>query len=683
MSSNKIRFKGQIRTYIMWPVWMTIFVAVFAIAMYFVDIRAGIAATVFAVIYSGVAYFLYFRDRGRVIKDLISFATQYGTIQKQLLRDLEIPYALLDESGKIIWKNTAFEQVMDLPGKTGKNITSLIPEITKEKLPKMEHETESVVSVNGRDFRASMNKVSLEALMEAPDAVETVDYDSYLIALYMFDVTEVNSLARQIEEEKMVCGLIYMDNYDEALESVDEARRSLVVALIDRQINKFFSKVDAIVKKLEKDKFLVVMKKKELDNISSNRFTILEEVKNANIGNELSFTLSIGFGAGSGSFVQNYEYARTAIDLALGRGGDQAIIKTDDEISYFGGKREVTAKNTRVKARVKAHALREIIENSDHIVIMGHKILDVDAFGSSIGIYRVAKTFNKKVNIVVDEETTSIRPMLEMMKHDGAHDESIFVSKEEAVEIASQNECTLVVVDVNRPSFTGCPPLLEMCQPIVVLDHHRQGAEKIENATLSYIEPYASSASEMVSEVLQYISDHVKLLSDEADCLYAGMMIDTNNFMTKTGVRTFEAAAYLRRNGADVTRVRKMFRDDVGAYKARAEIVANAEIFDRAFALAITPDTVVDSPTIIGAEAANELLNINGIRASFVLTMYQDEVYISARSIDDVNVQVIMEKLGGGGHMNVAGAQLADTTLDDAKAALIKVVREMKEKGEL
>ncbi|MBR4574410.1 MAG: DHH family phosphoesterase [Lachnospiraceae bacterium] len=683
MSSNKIRFKGQIRTYIMWPVWMTIFVAVFAIAMYFVDIRAGIAATVFAVIYSGVAYFLYFHDRGRVIKDLISFATQYGTIQKQLLRDLEIPYALLDESGKIIWKNAAFEQVMDLPGKTGKNITSLIPEITKEKLPKMEHETESVVSVNGRDFRASMNKVSLEALMEAPDAVETVDYDSYLIALYMFDVTEVNSLARQIEEEKMVCGLIYMDNYDEALESVDEARRSLVVALIDRQINKFFSKVDAIVKKLEKDKFLVVMKKKELDNISSNRFTILEEVKNANIGNELSFTLSIGFGAGSGSFVQNYEYARTAIDLALGRGGDQAIIKTDDEISYFGGKREVTAKNTRVKARVKAHALREIIENSDHIVIMGHKILDVDAFGSSIGIYRVAKTFNKKVNIVVDEETTSIRPMLEMMKHDGAHDESIFVSKEEAVEIASQNECTLVVVDVNRPSFTGCPPLLEMCQPIVVLDHHRQGAEKIENATLSYIEPYASSASEMVSEVLQYISDHVKLLSDEADCLYAGMMIDTNNFMTKTGVRTFEAAAYLRRNGADVTRVRKMFRDDVGAYKARAEIVANAEIFDRAFALAITPDTVVDSPTIIGAEAANELLNINGIRASFVLTMYQDEVYISARSIDDVNVQVIMEKLGGGGHMNVAGAQLADTTLDDAKAALIKVVREMKEKGEL
>ena len=683
MSSSNIRFKGQIRTYIMWPVWMTILVGVFALLMYFVDIRAGVFSTVFAVIYAGVAYFLYFHNRSRVVKDLISFATQYGQVQKQLLRNLEIPYALLDESGKVIWTNDAFEQVMNITRKYSKNISNLIPEITKEKLPKMEHETESVITVDGRDFRASMNKVSMDALMDAPDMVEIVDYDSYLIALYMFDVTEVNHLTRQIEEQKTVCGLIYMDNYDEALESVDEARRSLVVALIDRQINKYFSKVDAIVKKLEKDKFLVVMKRIELDNMVEKRFAILEEVKNANIGNELSFTLSIGFGAGNGSLIQNYEYARTAIDLALGRGGDQAVVKTDDEISYFGGKREVTAKNTRVKARVKAHALREIIENSDHIVIMGHKILDVDAFGASIGIYRVAKTFNKKVNIVVDEVTTSIRPMLEMINHDGAHDESIFVSKEGAVDIASSTECTLVVVDVNKPSFTGCSELLELCDTIVVLDHHRQGAEKIENATLSYIEPYASSASEMVSEVLQYISDHVKLMADEADCLYSGMMIDTNNFMTKTGVRTFEAAAYLRRNGADVTRVHKMFRDDAASYKARAEIVTNAEVYDGAFALAVTPDTIVDSPTIIGAEAANELLNINGIRASFVFTMHQGEVYISARSIDDVNVQVIMEKLGGGGHMNIAGAQLKETTVDDARKSLIRILREMREKGEL
>lgn len=690
MSSTSIRYKGEIRKYIMWPVWMILLVGVFAACMYFVDVKAGIGATVFFVIYAGVACFLYLHDRNTVFRELISFATQYGQIQKQLLMDLEIPYALLDEGGKIIWANDAFDKTMDITRKKYGSITNIIPEITDDRFPGVEHETEMVITVHDHDFRASMNKVTMKDLMDEPvggakesGAADDVDYDSYLIALYMFDITEVSALARQIEEQKTVCGLIYMDNYDEALESVDEARRSLAVALIDRQINKYFSKVDAIVKKMEKDKFLVLMKKKELDEMAKGRFAILEEVKNANIGNELAFSLSIGFGAGSESLIQNYEYARTAIDLALGRGGDQAIIKTDEEISYFGGKREVTGKNTRVKARVKAHALREIIENSDHIVIMGHKILDVDAFGSSIGIYRVARTFNKKVNIVVDEVTTSIRSMLEMISNDGKHDTGLFVSCEEAVEIASAAECTLVVVDVNRPSFTGCPALLELCHTIVVLDHHRQGAEKIENATLSYIEPYASSASEMVSEVLQYISDRVDLTANEADCLYGGMMIDTNNFMTKTGVRTFEAAAYLRKNGADVTRVRKMFRDDVESYKARAEIVSNAEIYDGAFAMAVTPDTVTDSPTIIGAEAANELLNINGIRASFVFTMHQGEVFISARSIDDVNVQVIMEKLGGGGHMNIAGTQLKDITIEEARRALIDVLREMKEKGEI
>ncbi len=690
MTNASIRYKGEIKKYIMWPIWMSLLVGLFAISMYFLDIRAGIAATIFLVIYAGIACFLYLHDRTTVFKELISFATQYGQIQKQLLTDLEIPYALLDETGKIIWANDAFEKTMNITRKKYGSITNLIPEITSDKFPGMEHETEIVITVDGHDFRASMNKVTMKELIDDPEgeggeeALSTdIDYRSYLIALYMFDVTEVNSLTRQIEEQKMVCGLVYMDNYDEALESVDEARRSLVVALIDRQINRYFSKIDAIVKKLEKDKFLVIMQRRELDDIAKNRFAILEEVKNANIGNEISISLSIGFGAGNDSFLQNYEYARTAIDLALGRGGDQAIIKTDDEISYFGGKREVKGKNTRVKARVKAHALREIIESSDHIIIMGHKILDVDAFGSSIGIYRVAKTFNKKVNIVVDEVTTSIRSMLEMITKDGAHEDDLFVSTEKAVEIASSSDCTLVVVDVNRPSYTGCPPLLELCNVIVILDHHRQGAEKIENATLSYIEPYASSASEMVSEVLQYISDEVALKADEADCLYGGMMIDTNNFMTKTGVRTFEAAAYLRKNGADVTRVRKMFRDDVSSYKARAEIVSNAEIYDRVFAMAVTPDTVVDSPTIIGAEAANELLNINGIRASFVFTYYQGEVFISARSIDDVNVQVIMERLGGGGHMNIAGTQIKDVTIEDAKAALIDVLREMKGKGEL
>ena len=680
---SKVRFKGQIKTYIMWPVWMTVLVIVFAAAMFFVSTRAGFMALGFAIVYAGVAFFFYYRDRGRVINDLVSFATQYGQVQRQLLKELEIPYALTDETGKVIWTNDSFEETFHVKKGFSKNIASAVPGITKDKLPRIEHETESIVTFEDRDYRASMKKVSMAALASATDTVEMVDYDSYLVALYMFDVTEVSELTKRIDEERMACGLVYIDNYDEALESVEEVRRSLLVALIDRQINKYFSKMDAVIKKLEKDKLLVVVKKKDLNDMIEKRFQILEDIKNVNIGNELAVTLSIGFGVDSDSFLQNYEYARTSIDLALGRGGDQAVVKNEEEISYYGGKREMTGRNTRVKARVKAHALKEIIEVSDMVIIMGHKILDVDAFGSSIGIYRIAKTFGKRACVVVDEITSSIRPMLDLIKSDDAHEDNLFVSCAEAKKIAESNAATLVVVDVNKPSFTGCPELLDICSTVVVLDHHRQGSEKIENATLSYIEPYASSASEMVAEILQYISDHVKLLSDEADCLYAGMMIDTNNFMTKTGVRTFEAAAYLRRYGADVTRVRKLFRDDFTSYKARAEIVRCADVFDDSFAVAATPETVTDSPTIIGAEAANELLNINGIKASFVLTMHQGEVYISARSIDEVNVQLIMEKLGGGGHMNIAGAQLKDKTIDEAKALLVSTIRDMKNKGEI
>lgn len=681
--SNKVAFKGNMKSYMLWPIWMTVLVAIFAIAMFFVDIRAGIATTIFFVVYGAVALFLYFHDRNRVINDLVSFATQYGQVQRQLLRELEIPYALLDETGKVIWTNDAFERTLDVKKGARKNISTIIPEITKESLPQMEHETEKIVTYNECDYRISMKKVSMSALIEATDTVEMVDYESYLVAVFMFDVTEINRLQREIEDQKLACGLIYMDNYDEALNSVEEVRRSLLVAFIDRKINKYFSSVDAIVKKLEKDKYIVLMKKMNLNSLTENRFDILEDVKTVDIGNEMAVTLSIGFGVDNDSFLQNYEYARTAIDLALGRGGDQAIIKSQEDISYYGGKSQMAEKNTRVKARVKAHALREIVENSERIIIMGHKLPDMDAFGSAIGIYRVAKTLNKKANIVVNKASNSIRPMLEIITRDGMHDEDIIISSDTAMELASNGDVTLVVVDVNKPSYTECPELLDMCSSVVVLDHHRQGSEKIENATLSYIEPYASSASEMVAEVLQYISDDVRVLGNEADCLYSGMMIDTNNFMTKTGVRTFEAAAYLRRNGADITKVRKLFRDSMEDYKARAEIVRNAEVFDNDFAISVTPPSVNDSPTIIGSEAANEMLNISGIKASFVLTDYMGEIYISARSIDEINVQLIMEKLDGGGHINMAGAQLKDVSISEAIVILKSTIKDMKEKGEI
>ena len=478
----------------------------------------------------------------------------------------------------------------------------------------------------------------------------------------------------------MVPGLIYLDNYDEALDSVEEVRRSLLVALIDRKITKYISNYDGIVKKFETDKYFIVIKNKYLKELQANRFSLLEEVKAVNIGNEMSVTLSIGIGINGGSYQQDYEFSRIAIELALGRGGDQAVVKENDKISYYGGKSQQMEKNTRVKARVKAQALREFIENSEEVVVMGHKITDIDSLGSAVGIYRAAKMLDKKAHIVLGDINSSIRPWVNMFRNSRDFDEDMFVTHEQAEAIVNP-QTVLVVVDTNRPSLCECESLLNMTKVIVILDHHRRSSDVIENAVLSYIEPFASSACEMVAEILQYFTDDVRLKTVEADCIYAGIIVDTNNFVAKTGVRTFEAAAFLRRSGADVTRVRKLFRDDITSYRARAEAVRRAEIFMHEYAISRCPSENLESPTVVGAQAANELLNIVGIKASFVLTEFQGKIYFSARAIDEVNVQIIMERLGGGGHQNIAGAQLSDVTMSEAINKLKEVLTKMTEEG--
>ena len=479
----------------------------------------------------------------------------------------------------------------------------------------------------------------------------------------------------------MIAGLIYIDNYDEVMESVEEVRQSLLVALIDRKINKYIGDVDGIVKKLEKDKYFIVIRKESYQKFKEDKFSVLEEVKQVNIGNARSATLSIGLGLSSATYAQSYNYARIAIDLALARGGDQAVIKDCHGITYFGGKKEQTAKNTRVKARVKAEALREFIVSKDQVLVMGHKIADADSLGACMGIYRAAKELKKKAHIVMNDVTSSIRPLYDEIVESPVYEDDIFLTSEKALEYV--NDSTMVVVvDTNKAQMTECPELLKRIRTIAVLDHHRQSSMVIENAVLSYVEPYSSSACEMVAEVLQYIVEDIKIPSVEADCLYAGIMIDTQNFMNKTGVRTFEAAAFLRRCGADITRVRKMFRDDMESYRAKAETVKNMEVYRREYAIAQSPSDI-ESPTVLAAQAANELLDINCIKASFVLTVFKGKIYLSARSIDEVNVQVIAEKLGGGGHINSAGAQFDHTDMDEAIRTLKATIDQMIEEGDI
>ena len=396
----------------------------------------------------------------------------------------------------------------------------------------------------------------------------------------------------------------------------------------------------------------------------------------------MAVTLSIGIGLNGANYLQNYEYSRIAIEMALGRGGDQAVVKMPDKINYYGGKSQQVEKNKRVKARVKAHALREIITSKDNVLIMGHKIGDVDSFGAAVGIYRIARTLERRAQIVLNDVTTSLRPMVDLFLNNPEYENDMLLTSAQALECAGPNT-VLVVVDVNRPSLTECPELLKICKSIVVLDHHRAGTETIENATLSYVETYASSACEMVSEILQYTSDGIRIKSEEADSMYAGMVVDTQNFMTKTGVRTFEAAAFLRRNGADVTRVRKLFRENAAEYKAKADAVSQAEIYRNAYAISICHSEGIASPTVVGAQAANELLDIRGVKASFVLTEYQNKLFFSARSIDEVNVQVIMERMGGGGHLNIAGCQLENTSVEEGIIVLKRTLDKMIEEGEI
>ena len=598
-----------------------------------------------------------------------------------MLKELAIPYAIALEDGRILWKNDCFLNLTEGQRKE-RYLNRMIPELHPGVFPKndVDH-VELEVTYRERSYQAELRKVSLEGFSEKEELLQIPEEQEYFVAVSLRDVTELNAYIRENEDQRMIAGLIYIDNYDEVMESVEEVRQSLLVALIDRKINKYIGDVDGILKKLEKDKYFIVLRKDAYKKLKEDKFSLLEEVKQVNIGNSRSATLSIGLGLNTATYALSYQYARVAIDLALARGGDQAVIKDCNGITYFGGKKEQTAKNTRVKARVKAEALREFIVTRDKVIVMGHKIADPDSFGACMGIYRAAVSLEKKAHIVINEVTGSVRPLYDEILESPAYEDDIFITSEQALDYVDDN-AMVIVVDTNKPQMTECPELLKKSKMIAVLDHHRQSSNIIENAVLSYVEPYSSSTCEMIAEVLQYMVDDIKFPALEAECMYAGIMIDTRNFMNRTGVRTFEAAAFLRRCGADITRVRKMFRDDMASYQAKAEAVRNAEVYRKEYAIAVCPSDI-DSPTVLAAQAANELLDISGIKASFVLTEYENKIYMSARSIDEVNVQIIAEKLGGGGHINSAGAQFDHTNMHEAVSALKETINKMIEEGDI
>ena len=632
-----VKLKGKLKGYTQTPLVLTALFGAMDVWMYVLNIKAGVLGSVFVGIYFFVMLFVYWRNKPILMNELIDFATQYGTVQKRLLNEFEVPYAVMDATGKLLWMNRQFEALSEKNKGYHKSITTIFPQITRELMEK-EDELELVVEREECVYRASVHKIHFTDILHESSSIELTEKVQYLQVIYLFDETQLTRYRIENQEMQMVPALVYIDNYDEVLDTVEEVKKSLLVALVDRKVTKFFASIDGLVKKTENDKYFVVFQHKYLEKMEEEKFSLLEDVKSIKVGNEMSVTLSMGIGYVGNDYTKNYEYSRMAIDLALGRGGDQVVVKTRDKISYFGGSNRQVDKSTRVKARVKALALREIMITRDKFFVMGHKIADIDSFGAAIGIYCAARQLGKKAQIVIDEVNTTLRPLKECFTPENGYPDDMFIPSQLALD-EIDSHTALIVVDTNRPSYTECPNLLNRAKAIVVFDHHRQCEDVVKNAVLSYTEPYASSTCEMIAEVLQYFDEDIKLSTQEADAIYAGILIDTNNFVSKTGVRTFEAAAYLRRCGAEVTRVRKMLRNDMDAYKARAEAVRHAEVFHNMFAISVCPADNIESPTVACAQAANELLNIIGIKASFVLTEYHDRIYISARSIDEINVQ--------------------------------------------
>ena len=672
---------GRLNSIFLWPVGLGILLVLLDILLCFVSSVAASIVAVFIVIYAFVCAMMICYFRPRIIKEIVEFSSNYSQVQRQLLYELSIPYCLLDNKGNILWMNASMQASINRKNDLNKNISTIIPELSANVFRNFEDFKEIRVAFNDRDYRVEMKRISADIITQGVNILAK-DYNSSLVAMYMFDETDINQYIQKIRDERFVVGLVYIDNYEDALESVDDVRRSLFVGLVDKRVNKYFSAGAAIIRKLEKDKNLVVFRYKFLEKLLADKFSLVEDIKSVKVGNEKTLTLSIAIGTGAADYARNYDIAKAAMDLALGRGGDQAVIKDGEKIYYYGGKSQQMEKNTRVKVRVKAHALRQILEANDNVLIMGHNLPDIDSFGSALGIYIIAKKFGKEAHIVFGEISSSVRPFMNRFIDKEEYPDDMFIKKEEAENYLTAST-VVIVVDVNRPQRTECPQLLDKCKTIIVFDHHRRSSDTITGAVLSYVDPYASSACEMVTEMIQYVDDGIKLKAFEADALYAGISIDTDGFNSKSGPRTFEAAAFLRRHGADVTRVRKMLRNDMNEYKAIASAVSKSEVYKSAFAITVFDGEGLESPTIGGAKAANQLLDISGIKASFVITQYEDKLYISARSIDEVNVQLVMEKLGGGGHMSIAGAQLTNCTIQQAVNTIKLTLDNMLAEGEI
>lgn len=579
---------------------------------------------------------------------------QINNTERETIYNFPAPTIIVDENGKIVWFNKRFmEYIYESGDPFGVNIQSVIPELDLEKAA-MRNGT--IIECKEKYYRvcASVNK---------KDDIE-------LRMLYFEDVTEYVLLEEEFKNTRPAVMLVTLDNYEDLLQSIKESDKARILIQIEKLMESFIEENAGILRKTAADKFLVILEEQKISSVIENRFKILDNARQIVVDDKMTVTLSIGVGRG-GNLIESEDFAKQALDMALGRGGDQAAVKTENDYQFFGGVSKGIEKQTKVKTRMIAKGIMGLIEESTAVYIMGHRFGDLDSIGSAVGLAEAVRNMGKAVSVVVNAEDNLAIPLIDRINEMDENAETLFITPDEAVSEITPTSL-LIIVDTHNQDIVESPELYRKAKQVVVIDHHRKMTNYIENAVIFHHEPYASSASEMVTELVQYFGDAGKLSQYSAEALLSGIMLDTKSFVMRTGVRTFEAAAYLRKMGADTVAVRSLFANSMESYHEKTKLVASAEVYERC-AIA-TNETPIENIKVVAPQAADELLGIAGVDAAFVIYMNNGMACFSARSLGAMNVQIVMEKLGGGGHQTMAGAQIEGMSLSEAKDALINAI---------
>jgi len=602
---------------------------------------------------------------------------------KGTMRYFPLPLVVIRLDGSIVWYNQDFKALVNQKKLFDKNISELIESISSKEL--LENRVKYNFEINDVqiedkvfDLLGTIVKTDSKGDNKSENKADSksdskTDLNDYIIIIYFLEKTQLFDLQEKYNAEQSAVAIIIFDNYDDLMQTLEDSAKPQLLASVEGTISNWLVPYGGVLRKYERDKYMFIFESFQMDYLLEKKFDVLDMVKDLTTGSDIPATLSIGFGIRNGGVAQNFESARSAIDIALGRGGDQVVLKDGEEFKFFGGKTKEVEKRTKIKSRVVAGVIKDLMKQSDGILIMGHEGSDLDSLGASIGFWRMAKLVEKDAKIVFGDIGQSVKNVVNMFQKRPEY-LGMFSTNEQALIEANENTL-VIVVDTHRPSITQCPKLLEICNKIVVVDHHRKGTEFIQNATINYQEPYASSACELVAEILQYADEKIKLPKIEAEALYAGIVVDTKNFTIKTGVRTFEVATFLRRSGVDPAAVSQFFQHDIGMYTTLASIVSGAEVTPEGIAMAICPLNTQEAQ-LVSASAADQLLNLSGITAAFVLSDIDGEINISGRSYGEINVQMILETLGGGGHQTIAGAQIENSSLEEAKLLLKEKIEE-------